>query len=124
VTTHDNLPVAAAASVDGDRWLAHLDDLMDRIAVRLSRIEPRRRARQLVLGLLSELPRENCWTIAEHVGDRSPDGLQHLLAEARWDHDGVRDDLRDYVVAGRGAENAVLVVDLCRRRHRLMRLGI
>jgi hypothetical protein len=84
VTTHDNLPVAAAASVDGDRWLAHLDDLMDRIAVRLSRIEPRRRARQLVLGLLSDLPRKNCWTIAEHVGDRSPDGLQHLLAEARW----------------------------------------
>jgi SRSO17 transposase len=84
---------------------------MDRIAGRFGRVEPRRRARQLVLGLLSDLPRKNCWTIAEHVGDRSPDGLQHLLAEARWDHDGVRDDLRDYVVAGLGVQNAVLVVD-------------
>lgn len=84
---------------------------MDRIAGRFGRVEPRRRARQLVLGLLSDLPRKNCWSIAEHVGDRSPDGLQHLLAEARWDHDGVRDDLRDYVVAGLGDQNAVLVVD-------------
>jgi SRSO17 transposase len=84
---------------------------MDRIAARFGRVEPRRRARQLVLGLLSDLPRKNCWTIAEHVGDRSPDGLQHLLAEARWDHDGVRDDLRAYVVAGLGSQNAVLVVD-------------
>jgi SRSO17 transposase len=84
---------------------------MDRIAGRFGRVEPRRRARQLVLGLLSDLPRKNCWTIAEHVGDRSPDGLQHLLAEACWDHDGVRDDLRDYVVAGLGDQNAVLVVD-------------
>jgi SRSO17 transposase len=84
---------------------------MARIAGRFGRVEPRRRARQLVLGLLSDLPRKNCWTIAEHVGDRSPDGLQHLLAEACWDHDGVRDDLRDYVVAGLGDQNAVLVVD-------------
>jgi len=90
---------------------------MDRIAGRFGRVEPRRRARQLVLGLLSDLPRKNCWTIAEHVGDRSPDGLQHLLAEACWDHDGVRDDLRDYVVAGLGDQNAVLVVDLCRPRN-------
>ena len=111
MTTQDNLAVAAAASVDGGRWLAHLDELMTRIAGRFGRVEPRRRARQLVLGLLSDLPRKNCWTIAEHVGDRSPDGLQHLLAEACWDHDGVRDDLRDYVVAGLGDQNAVLVVD-------------
>jgi hypothetical protein len=33
-----------------------------------------------VLGLLAELPRKNCWSIAEHAGDPSPDGIQHLLA--------------------------------------------
>jgi hypothetical protein len=32
-------------------------------------VEPRRRARAFVLGLLAELPRKNCWTIAEHLGD-------------------------------------------------------
>jgi hypothetical protein len=43
---------------------------------RFRRVEPRRRARAFVLGLLAELPRKNCWVIAEHAGDRSPDGMQ------------------------------------------------
>jgi len=38
---------------------------------RFSRVEPRRRARAFVLGLLAELSRKNCWTIAEHAGDPS-----------------------------------------------------
>ncbi|GAA3838629.1 hypothetical protein GCM10022403_083840 [Streptomyces coacervatus] len=46
-----------------------------------------------MLGLLADLPRKNCWTIAEHAGGTSPDGLQHLLARAKWDADLVRDDL-------------------------------
>src|SRR5688500_20339373 len=64
-----------------------------------------------MLGMLSGLPRKNCWTIAEHRGDLSPDGLQHLLARARWDADAVRDDLREYVVDAFGDPGAVLVVD-------------
>jgi len=39
----------------------------------------------LVLGLLSDLPRENCWTIAEWAGEATPDGMQHLLNRAKWD---------------------------------------
>ena len=58
---------------------------MTRAGARFSRVEPRRRARAFVLGLLAELPRKNCWTIAEHAGDRTPDGMQHLLSRARWD---------------------------------------
>jgi SRSO17 transposase len=64
-----------------------------------------------VLGLLADLPRKNCWTIAEHAGDPSPDGMQHLLARAVWDHDAVRDDIRHYVVEHLGEDDAVLVVD-------------
>jgi SRSO17 transposase len=64
-----------------------------------------------VLGLLADLPRKNCWTLAEHAGDPSPAGMQHLLARAVWDHDGVRDDLRAYVVEHVGDPQAVLVVD-------------
>lgn len=45
---------------------------MQRIAGRFARVEPRRRIRGLVLGLLSDLPRKNCWTIAEHIGDTTP----------------------------------------------------
>jgi hypothetical protein len=42
----------------------------------------------LLLGLLSDLPRKNAWTIAEHVGDATPDGMQHRLCKAVWDTDG------------------------------------
>ncbi|MGW9451436.1 IS701 family transposase [Streptomyces sp. NPDC055632] len=84
---------------------------MTRIAGRFKRIEPRRRARRLVLGLLSDLPRKNCWTIAEWVGDATPDGMQHLLGRAKWDADAVRDDVRGYVVEHLHDDQAVLVVD-------------
>ena len=84
---------------------------MGRIAGRFARVEPRRRARAFVLGLLSGLRRKNCWTIAEQAGDAIPDGMQHLLAAARWDADAVRDDVRGYVVEHLGCADAVLVVD-------------
>ena len=82
------------------RWLGVLDELLARTGSRFRRVEPRRRARAFVLGLLAGLPRKNCWTIAEHAGDPSPDGMQHLLAGAKWDADGVRDDTRGYVMTG------------------------
>lgn len=84
---------------------------MDRIAGRFARVEPRRRAGWLVLGLLADLPRKNCWTIAEWAGDPTPHGLQHLLSRASWDADTVRDDVRDYVVEHLRDDAAVLVVD-------------
>ncbi|HEY6591750.1 MAG TPA: IS701 family transposase [Actinomycetota bacterium] len=84
---------------------------MGRVAGRFGRVEPRRRARALVLGLLADLPRKNCWTIAEHAGDATPDGMQHLLAGAVWDEHAVRDDVRDYLVEHLGDPEAVLVVD-------------
>ena len=64
-----------------------------------------------MLGMVSGLDRKNCWTIAEHRGDATPDGLQHLLARAKWDADAVRDDLRDYVVEALGYPEAILVLD-------------
>jgi SRSO17 transposase len=102
--------MAAGDSVAPARWQAGLDEL-GRVARRFPRVEPRWRARALVLGLLADLPRKNCWTLAEHAGDGSPDGMQHLLARAVWDHDGVRDDVRDYVVEHLGEDAAVLVID-------------
>ena len=97
--------------VDPGRWQAGLEELLGRVAGRFGRVEPRRRARAFVYGLLADLPRKNCWTIAEHAGDPSPDGMQHLLGRAVWDHDGVRDDLRRYLVERLGDPEAVLVID-------------
>ena len=100
-----------SVAVDPASWQAGLEELLGRIAGRFGRVEPGWRARALVLGLLADLPRKNCWTLAEHAGDPSPDGLQHLLARAVWDEDGVRDDVRTYVVEHLGDPGAVLVVD-------------
>jgi len=100
-----------SVAVDPACWQAGLEELLGRVAGRFGRVEPRWRARALVLGLLADLPRKNCWTLAEHAGDPTPDGLQHLLARAVWDEDGVRDDVRAYLVEHLGDPRAVLVVD-------------
>jgi SRSO17 transposase len=96
--------------------MTETDRLLDRMAGRFARVETRRRARGFVFGLLADLPRKNCWTVAEHAGDPDPHGMQYFLARASWDTDGVRDDLRDYVIAHLGDADGVLVVDLCRHR--------
>jgi SRSO17 transposase len=111
VKTPELAAVAAAHSVDADRWWTEFSAVLDRIAPRFSRYEPLRHAGELMLGMVSGLDRKNCWTIAEHRGEATPDGLQHLLARAKWDADAVRDDLRDYVVEALGYPEAILVLD-------------
>jgi SRSO17 transposase len=111
VRTTEDQTVAAGHSLSLARWQAELEELLGRVAGRFGRVEPRRRARAFVLGLLADMPRKNCWTIAEHAGDPNPDGMQYLLGRAVWDQDAVRDDVRDYLVEHLGDPQAVLVVD-------------
>ncbi|WP_413540565.1 IS701 family transposase [Salinispora tropica] len=92
-------------------WAAGLDDLMARVAGRFRRVEPRRRARAYVLGLLSPLAGKNGWTLAEAAGENTPDGMQRLLNRSAWDAEAVRDDLRDYVAEHLGDADGVLIID-------------
>jgi SRSO17 transposase len=92
-------------------WIAGLDDLFALVAGRFGRVEPRRRARAYVRGLLAPLASKNGWTLAEAAGDATPDGMQRLLNRAAWDADGVRDDIRAYVARHLGSADGVLVVD-------------
>ena len=62
-------------------------------------------------GLLSSVERKNGWQLAEQAGNATPDGVQRLLYNYRWDADLVRDDLRDYVVEHLAGAGGVLVVD-------------
>ncbi len=62
-------------------------------------------------GLLAPLAGKNGWTLAEAAGDATSDGMQRLLNAATWDTDGVRDDVRAYVVEHLGERDGVLVVD-------------
>src|SRR3954469_10159351 len=92
-------------------WGGGLDEVVERIGPRFRRVEPRRRVRAYLQGLLCPVERKNGWQLAENAGDRRPDGVQGFLARMRWDADQVRDDLRVYVVAQLGDTDAVLVVD-------------
>ncbi|MFF0458706.1 IS701 family transposase [Nocardia africana] len=94
-----------------DHVVAELDSLSDRIGGRFRRAEPRARAREYVSGLVAGLERKNGWTLAEQAGEDSPDGMQRLLRWADWDIDGVRDDVRDYVVEHLGDPDGVLICD-------------
>jgi SRSO17 transposase len=92
-------------------WAEELERVHARIAGRFVRAEPRRRVGAYLRGLLSAVERKNGWQLAEELGESTPDGVQRLLATARWDAGQVRDDLREYVVEHLGDPAAVLVVD-------------
>ncbi len=94
-----------------EAWAAELDGLCERVGGRFGRAEPRRRVGEYVSGLVAGLDRKNGWTLAERAGERSPDGMQRLLRRADWDVDGVRDDVRAFVVDRLGDPDGVLIVD-------------
>jgi SRSO17 transposase len=94
-----------------DLVAAELDRVHKRIGGRFARAEPRARVREYVSGLVAALERKNGWTLAERAGEASPDGMQRLLRRADWDVDGVRDDVRGYVVEHLGDRDGVLIAD-------------
>jgi SRSO17 transposase len=106
VTPHEPAQIAQIGA-----WREELNALQDRIAPHFRRPEVRVRAGRFLAGLLDPVERRNGWQLAEHLGERSPDGVQRLLRTARWDAEAVRDDLRAYVVEHLGDPAAVLVID-------------
>src|SRR4051812_50194182 len=98
--------VTMAVMDEAADWARGLDELVERIAPRFRRIEPRRRVRAYLQGLLAPIERKNGWQLAENAGDRTPDGGQDFLARMRWDADQVRDDLQAYVIAQLGDAEA------------------
>src|SRR5579864_6572788 len=81
-----------------------------RIAPRFKRAEARKRVGRYLRGLLAPVERKNGWQMAEELGDPNAHGVQRLLAEADWDEEAVRDDLRAYVIEQLGEGGAILAV--------------
>ncbi|MFB7669670.1 transposase, partial [Kitasatospora sp. NPDC056138] len=92
-------------------WEQELGGLLLRIGARFTRVEPRRRVRDYVRGLLGPVGRKNGWQLAEYAGHATPDGLQHLLSRSRWDADEIRDDLQAYIAEHLGTDDGVLIID-------------
>ncbi|MBB5140570.1 SRSO17 transposase [Thermocatellispora tengchongensis] len=106
--------MAALARVEhlsAARLQAGLDDAFALVAGRFRRPEVRQRARACVGELLSGLERKNGWSLAEYAGEATPDGMQRLFNAAKWDVDGVRDDIRTYLIQHLGEHDGVLVGD-------------
>lgn len=93
------------------RWAQALFRLQSSLAPRFARPEPHQRGLKYLQGILSDTTRKNGWRLSEYARETRPDGMQRLLSSAVWDTDGVRNDLRSYVLAHLGTEKAVVVLD-------------
>jgi hypothetical protein len=91
--------MTAAAMIEVGRVEEKLAELVGRVGPYFSRIEPVRQVGKYIRGLMSDLPRKNCWTLAEYAGDRTPDRMQRLLERASWNTFAVVRAVRDFVVA-------------------------
>ena len=75
----------------------NLGELHGRLSGCFARVEPRQQARKYITGLMSDLPRKNCWTMSEHAGDATPDRMQRLLNDAVWDTTAAMGVIRRFV---------------------------
>jgi SRSO17 transposase len=62
-------------------------------------------------GLLGDERRKTGWMRAEAAGDPGPWRQQAILGRGRWDADGLRDIVREYVIENLATDSAVLVID-------------
>ena len=93
-------------------WSEVLAGVQACIAPRFARAEVRERAGRYLVGLIDRVERKNGWQLAEALGEQGPQGVQRLPSAAVWDAEGVRDDLRRFVVEALGdGASGVLIVD-------------
>jgi SRSO17 transposase len=103
--------LARVDDIEASRLASGLDDAFALVAGRFFRREVRVRARACLAGMLSGLERKTGWSLAEHAGEATPDGMQRLFTAAKWDQDAIRDDVRGYVAAALGCPDGVLIGD-------------
>jgi SRSO17 transposase len=106
--------------VEAGRVEEKLGALIGRIGSYFSRVEPVRQVGKYIRGLMSDLPRKNCWTLAEYAGDATPDRMQRLLERASWNTLAVMRGVRDFVAEHLADPHglAVVVLDESGRRSR------
>src|SRR2546423_11457024 len=92
-------------------WQQSLRLLHAGLASHFARPEPFARALRFVQGILSTVERKNGWQLAEQAREATPYGMQRLLSQAVWDADGVRDDLRAFVLEQLGSNPVTVAID-------------
>src|SRR6266566_333951 len=110
--SQDNTPPAGLTTLSQViGWRESLLQLHARLATHFARSEPFQRALRFVQGILSSVERKNGWQLAEQAREATPYGMQRLLSQAVWDADGVRDELRAFVLQHLGSSPLTVVID-------------
>jgi SRSO17 transposase len=94
--------------LEGELAVSNLALLHGRLQPCFARVKPFTQAGKYLSALISDLPRKNGWTIAEHAGDLTPDPTQRLLNHAVWDHDQAQGVVRQYVAEHLGGHDLVV----------------
>lgn len=107
---------AAAARIGAGRARRKRAELLERLRPCFARAQTWQQAGRYVSALLSEMPKRNGWTIAQHAGDQGPDRTQRLLNRASWDTLAAMSEVRRFAAAGleeaahRGRRRDALVI--------------
>lgn len=91
---------AAVASIGAGLARRKRVELLERLKPCFARTGTWQQAGKYVSALVSELPKRNGWTIAQHAGDRSPDRTQRLLNRAAWDESAAMSQIRRFAAQG------------------------
>src|SRR5947207_2388731 len=92
-------------------WESRLRELTGRVGHLFARPEPREVFNDLVEGLLSDLEKKNCWTLAQRAGHTHPGRMQAFLSRGAWSADALEGEVRGYVVEHLGDPGGVLIID-------------
>ncbi|MBS1168830.1 MAG: transposase [Proteobacteria bacterium] len=103
----------AGASIETtlELWASSLREVKGRMRGLFTQERVAASANLFLDGLLGEERRKTGWMRAEAAGDPGPWRQQAILGRGRWDADGLRDIVRDYVVENLATNDAVLVID-------------
>ncbi len=91
---------AAAARVEAGHAVRARAELLGRLRSCFVRTQTWQHAGRYLSALVSQIPKRNGWTIAQHAGDRTPDRTQRLLNRAVWDAVAAMSQVRRFVAAG------------------------
>jgi SRSO17 transposase len=91
---------AAAARIGAGLARRKRVELLEGLKSCFARTGTWQQAEKYVSALVSELPKRNGWTIAQHAGDRTPDRTQRLLNRAAWDESAAMSQIRRFAAQG------------------------
>src|ERR1700679_2888193 len=92
-------------------WASTLRDVKRRMRGLFAQERSAMNAELFLDGLLGDERRKTGWMRAGAAGDPGPWRQQAIRGRGRWDANGLRDVVRDYVVEHLASDDAVLVID-------------